>query len=252
MRFASLGSGSRGNGTLLENKNTCLLVDCGFTLKETERRLSRLGRRADDLTAIVVTHEHSDHIKGVLPLARKYGLSVYASNGTAQYDAVANLPGYREVNTHAVFSVGDIDITPVAVPHDAREPCQYVFSDGKRRLGLLTDLGSITPFVCEQYRQCDALILEFNHDCDLLARGPYPPSLKNRVGGDWGHLSNEQAADLLSSVELERLQHIVMAHISEKNNTLALAEAALRRVVASMDTAISADQENGFDWLAIA
>ncbi|MFT5033356.1 MAG: phosphoribosyl 1,2-cyclic phosphodiesterase, partial [Bacteroidia bacterium] len=137
-------------------------------------------------------------------------------------------------------------------PHDAREPCQYVFSNGKRRLGLLTDLGSITPFVSEQYRQCDALVLEFNHDCNLLARGPYPPSLKNRVGGDWGHLSNEQAADLLSTVELERLQHIVMAHISEKNNTVALAEAALRQVVASMDTAISADQEKGFDWLAIA
>ncbi|MFT5603472.1 MAG: phosphoribosyl 1,2-cyclic phosphodiesterase [Paracoccaceae bacterium] len=252
MRFASLGSGSRGNGTLLENKNTCLLVDCGFTVKETERRLRRLGRSADDLSAIVVTHEHSDHIKGVLPLARKYGLPVYASNGTAQYDTMAKLPGYREVNTHAVFSVGDIEITPVAVPHDAREPCQYVFSNGKRRLGLLTDLGSITPFVSEQYRQCDALVLEFNHDCNLLARGPYPPSLKNRVGGDWGHLSNEQAADLLSTVELERLQHIVMAHISEKNNTVALAEAALRQVVASMDTAISADQEKGFDWLAIA
>ncbi|HCS27894.1 MAG TPA: MBL fold metallo-hydrolase [Spongiibacteraceae bacterium] len=252
MRFASLGSGSRGNGTLLENDDTCLLVDCGFTVKETERRLRRLGRAADDLSAILVTHEHSDHIKGVLPLARKYGIPVYASNGTAQYETMAKLPAYREVNTHAAFRVGNIDITPVAVPHDAREPCQYVFADGKRRLGLLTDLGSITPFVSEQYGRCDALVLEFNHDADMLARGPYPPMLKNRVGGNWGHLSNEQAAALLGCVERERLQHIVMAHISEKNNTVALAEAALRQVVESMDTAISADQESGFDWLAIA
>lgn len=252
MRFASLGSGSRGNGTLLENDDTCLLVDCGFTVKETERRLRRLGRTAEDLSAILVTHEHSDHIKGVLPLARKYGIPVYASNGTAQYETMSKLPVYREVNTHAVFRVGNIDITPVAVPHDAREPCQYVFFDGKRRMGLLTDLGSITPFVSEQYRQCDALVLEFNHDEDMLARGPYPPMLKSRVGGNWGHLSNEQAAHLLARVERERLQHIVMAHISEKNNTVALAEAALRRAVESMDTAISADQENGFDWLAIA
>ena len=252
MRFASLGSGSRGNGTLLENNNTCLLIDCGFTVKETERRLGRLGRSDGDLSAILVTHEHSDHIKGVLPLARKYKLPVYASNGTAQYDTMAMLPGYCEVNTHAAFRVGDIEITPVAVPHDAREPCQYVFSDGRRRLGLLTDLGSITPFVSEQYSQCDALVLEFNHDEDMLARGPYPPMLKNRVGGNWGHLSNGQAAQLLASVDRDRLQHIVMAHISEKNNTVALAEAALRRVVDSMDTAISADQENGFDWLAIA
>lgn len=252
MRFASLGSGSRGNGTLLENKNTCLLVDCGFTVKETERRMRRLGRSPEDLSAILVTHEHSDHIKGVLPLARKYGVPVFASHGTAQYDTMVSLPGFREVNTHAVFSVGDITVTPVAVPHDAREPCQYVFADGERRLGLLTDLGSITPFVCEQYSRCDALILEFNHDCDLLARGPYPPMLKNRVGGDWGHLSNEQAADLLANVERERLQHIVMAHISEKNNTVALAEAALRQAVASLDAAISADQEAGFDWLTVS
>ena len=252
MRFASLGSGSRGNGTLLENSNTCLLVDCGFTIKETERRLQRLGRSAQDLSAILVTHEHSDHIKGVLPLARKYGIPVYASNGTAQYDTMLRYPDYCEVNTHATFCVGDIQITPVAVPHDAREPCQYVFADGKRRLGLLTDLGSITPFVCEQYRECDALILEFNHDCDLLARGPYPPMLKNRVGGNWGHLSNEQAAELLTKVEQERLQHIVMAHISEKNNTVELAEAALRQVVSSTEAALSADQEGGFDWLAIA
>lgn len=252
MRFASLGSGSRGNGTLLESEHTCLLVDCGFTLRETERRMARLGRSLDDLDGILVTHEHSDHIKGVVPLARKYGLPVYASHGTAQYEGMSRLAQLHEVNTHGTFQVGDIEISAVAVPHDAREPCQYVFAHRNRRLGLLTDLGSITPFVVDQYRQCDALVLEFNHDSNLLASGPYPPSLKRRVGGDWGHLNNVQAAQLLQAVEHQRLQHIVMAHISEKNNTVELAEEALRQVIASSDAAISADQENGFDWLAIA
>ncbi|WP_372758516.1 MBL fold metallo-hydrolase [Litorivivens sp.] len=252
MRFASLGSGSRGNGTLLESDSTCLLVDCGFTMRETERRMARLGRQVSDLSGILVTHEHSDHIKGVVPLARKYGLPVYATHGTAQYDGMAKLPGLHEVNTHGTFQVGDIEVSAVAVPHDAREPCQYVFSHRNRRFGLLTDLGSITQFVVEQYRNCDALVLEFNHDSDMLAYGPYPPSLKRRVGGDWGHLNNRQAAQLLSQLELSRLQHIVMAHISEKNNTVALAERALGTVLESGDAAISADQESGFDWLAIA
>lgn len=252
MRFASLGSGSRGNGTLLESDTTCVLVDCGFSVRETERRLQRLGRSAEDLSALLVTHEHTDHIRGVLPLARKYGIPVYATHGTAQYDTLLNLPGYREVNTHAAFRVGDIEVTPVAVPHDAREPCQYVFACGQRRLGLLTDLGSVTPYVCEQYRHCDALVLEFNHDTELLARGAYPPMLKRRVGGDWGHLSNVQAAQLLAGIKRERLQHIVMAHISEQNNTAELARAALAQVMTSMDAAVSADQEHGFDWLAIA
>ena len=139
----------------------------------------------------------------------------------------------------------------VAVPHDAREPCQYVFANRDRRLGLLTDLGSITPFVIEQYRDCDALVLEFNHDSDMLAVGPYPPSLKRRVGGDWGHLNNHQAAQLLSMVEQARLQHLVMAHISEKNNTVALAEQALGAVMTRCEAVLSADQEGGFDWLAI-
>ena len=251
MRFASLGSGSRGNGTLVESGDTCLLIDCGFTVKETERRLARLGRSVDDLSAVLVTHEHSDHIKGVGPLARKHALPVYASHGTAQYEGMAGLPDLCEVNTHGTFLVGDIEISAVAVPHDAREPCQYVFANRDRRLGLLTDLGSITPFVIEQYRDCDALVLEFNHDSDMLAVGPYPPSLKRRVGGDWGHLNNHQAAQLLSMVEQARLQHLVMAHISEKNNTVALAEQALGAVMTRCEAVLSADQEGGFDWLAI-
>ncbi|MBB3048062.1 phosphoribosyl 1,2-cyclic phosphodiesterase [Litorivivens lipolytica] len=252
MRFASLGSGSRGNGTLVESNNTCLLIDCGFTIKDTERRLARLGRRVDELNGILVTHEHSDHIKGVGPLARKYNLPVFASHGTALYEGLGNVAVLNEVNTHGTFTVGDIEVSAVAVPHDAREPCQYVFAHRDRRLGLLTDLGSITPFVVEQYRQCDALVLEFNHDIDMLAMGPYPPSLKRRVGGDWGHLNNRQAAQLLSMVEQARLQHVVMAHISEKNNTVALAEAALQTVLERSEAAISADQDGGFDWLAIA
>lgn len=252
MRFASLGSGSRGNGTLVESDNTCLLVDCGFTIKDTERRLARLGRRVDELSGILVTHEHSDHIKGVGPLSRKYNLPVFASHGTALYEGLGNVTELNEVNTHGTFTVGDIEVSAVAVPHDAREPCQYVFAHRDRRLGLLTDLGSITPFVVEQYRQCDALVLEFNHDTDMLATGPYPPSLKRRVGGDWGHLNNRQAAQLLSMVEQARLQHVVMAHISEKNNTVELAEAALQAVLERSEAAISADQDDGFDWLAIA
>ena len=251
MRFASLGSGSRGNGTLVESSDTCLLIDCGFTVKETERRLARLGRCVEDLSAILVTHEHSDHIKGVGPLARKYKVPVYASHGTAQYEGIAGLSALHEVNTHGTFLVGNIEISAVAVPHDAREPCQYVFDHRERRLGLLTDLGSITPFVVEQYRACDALVLEFNHDSDMLAVGPYPSGLKRRVGGDWGHLNNRQAAQLLSMVEQARLQHVVMAHISEKNNTAALAEQALRTVMTSCEAVVSADQEGGFDWLAI-
>lgn len=252
MRFASLGSGSRGNGTLLESGSTCLLVDCGFTMRETERRLARLGRQVSDLSGILVTHEHSDHIKGVVPLARKYAIPVYATHGTAQYDGMAELASLHEVNTHGTFTVGDIEVTAVAVPHDAREPCQYVFGHRNRRLGLLTDLGSVTQFVVEQYRDCDALVLEFNHDTDMLAMGPYPPSLKRRVGGDWGHLNNRQAAQLLSMVEQARLQHVVMAHISEKNNTVALAEAELHTVLERSEAAISADQDEGFDWLAIS
>ena len=141
---------------------------------------------------------------------------------------------------------------PVAVPHDAREPCQFVFSYRKKTFGLLTDLGSITPVVREHYQRCDALLLECNHDVTMLANGPYPYSLKQRVGGDWGHLNNQQAASLLEDAEVARLQHVVIAHLSEKNNTPALARMAIEPMLVNSDALLSADQEAGFDWLDIA
>lgn len=251
MRFASLGSGSRGNATVVESAQALLLVDCGFTIKETERRLDLLGKQPQDITAVLVTHEHSDHIKGVGPFARKYDLPVYSSHGTRQYEGLSKINSLTEIDIRQHFTIKDIEVTPVAVPHDAREPCQFVFRSGSKTLGILTDLGSITPFVTEQYRQCDALMLECNHDPRMLSMGPYPPSLKQRVGGNWGHLSNHQAAGLLRYIELERLQHLVISHISEKNNTEELAREAICEVYGDRESLIFADQKQGVDWLEV-
>lgn len=245
--FASLGSGSRGNATLVRSHNALLLVDNGFTIKETERRLQQLGYSSEQLSAILVTHEHSDHIKGVGPLARKYQLPVYATHGTAQHEGLGKLPRLHDINPHRPFRIEDIDINPVAVPHDAREPCQFVFGHGGTRVGLLTDLGSITPFVVEQYRDCDALMLECNHDPVMLSMGPYPHSLKQRVGSHWGHLSNQQAANLLDQIDNRRLQHLVISHISEMNNTEQLAREAVNTVWGERPLHL-ASQEQGLDW----
>ncbi len=252
MRFASLGSGSKGNATLLETTSSCVLIDCGFTIKETERRMARLGRSPSDLSAIFVTHEHSDHIKGVMPLARKYRLPVYSSFGTAEFNELRRQSYWQPLRLDCLQEIAGLEVTPVVVPHDAREPCQFIFGHRQRRFGLLTDLGSITPHIREYYRDCDALLLECNHDVPMLRVGPYPPSLKQRVGGDWGHLNNEQAASLLESCERQRLQHVVMAHLSEQNNTLELARAAVEPCLQNSQALLGADQEAGFDWLEIA
>lgn len=248
--FASLGSGSRGNATLIRSENALLLIDNGFTIRETERRMQLLGYSVDQLSGILVTHEHSDHIKGVGPLARKYQLPVYTSHGTALHDGLGYLPKLITINPHRSFSIEDISINPVAVPHDAREPCQFVFSCDHKQLGLLTDLGSITPFVIEQYRNCDALMLECNHDPKMLSMGPYPPTLKLRVGGLWGHLSNQQAANFLAEMDIERLQHLVISHISEKNNTEQLAKAAVAAVFGDRPLHL-ATQQHGLGWLQV-
>ncbi|WP_444956731.1 MBL fold metallo-hydrolase [Microbulbifer sp. ZKSA002] len=251
LRFASLGSGSKGNGTVVASGDHFLLVDCGFTIKETERRMARLGMSPADISAIVVTHEHSDHLSGVGPLARRYGLPVYLTPGTFKARDIGKLPELHLIEGHQPFVVADIEVTPVAVPHDAREAAQFVFRCRGSSLGLLTDLGTITPHVEAHFGDCDALVLEANHDPLMLAQGPYPPSLKRRVGGAYGHLSNQQAAGFLQRVGYEQLQHLVVAHISEKNNSLALAKEALAEVTETVESCIFACQQEGFDWLTV-
>ncbi len=251
MRFASLGSGSKGNATLVEYGETCLLIDCGFSAVETQRRLESLGRTATDIDAVLVTHEHGDHIKGVGALARKHDLAIYMTPGTHRRFSSKGSEALELINIHQSFSIGDIEVLPVAVPHDAQEPSQFIFAGGGHTLGMLTDLGSVSSHVASEYRACDALLLECNYDPELLAYGPYPASVKRRVSGGWGHLSNKQAAQYLGSGGFERLKQLVVAHISETNNSLECVEAALQGSVEHIEQIFFARQDSGFDWIEL-
>jgi len=255
MRFACLGSGSEGNALVVEAGDTRILLDCGFGLRETVARLGRFGLAPEDLHAIVVTHEHSDHIGGVARLAAKFGLPVWVSHGTHAF--LANLdqvPGDCHLfDSHSAFAIGALSIQPFPVPHDAREPAQFVFGDGRVRLGVLTDTGCSTPHIQAMLSGCEALVLECNHDPAMLANGPYPPSLKRRVAGNYGHLDNAAAAELLRTLDTGRLQHIIAAHLSRKNNTPQLAREALAEALECEPDWIGiADQDDGFDWRQIA
>lgn len=254
MRFASLGSGSAGNALVVEAGTTRVLLDCGFGLRDTEARLARLGLAAGQLHGVVITHEHDDHAGGAGRLAARHDLPVYLTWGTRRA-LEASLPpdlDLRLIDSHHRFAVGDLWLEPFPVPHDAREPVQFVFSDGDLRLGVLTDAGAGTPHIRERLTRCHALVLECNHDRAMLEGGPYPPSLKRRVGGAFGHLANDAAAQILASLDNSRLRHVVAAHLSRTNNTPELARAAL---AAALDCATEwigvADQDAGFGWLSL-
>ena len=254
MRFASIGSGSEGNGLVVEAGVTRLLLDCGFSIRDATRRLARAGLDPADLTGIIVTHEHSDHTSGVFPFARRFGLPVWLSHGTltALRESEPEIDASVEVKLirgEAQFEIGDLQLFPYTVPHDAREPIQYVMSDGARRLGVLTDAGCSTPHIEEMLSGCEALVLEANHDMDMLRRGSYPPALQSRIASRFGHLDNVTASRLLSAVNHSRLAHVVAAHLSRENNSPALARAAFSSALGCDASWIAvASQDDGFGW----
>ena len=253
MRFACLGSGSKGNAWLIESGSTRVMLDCGFGLAETIRRLGRLDLDASDVTAIVVTHEHSDHVKGVLPFARKFGCPVWLSHGTrVMLDTVGDADACKVIDGLDCFEIGDLSLQPFPVPHDAREPVQYVVSDGATRWALLTDLGHVTSHVAAMLDGCDALALECNHDLAMLRNGNYPRALKTRILGRYGHLDNDAAADLLAGLDKSRLKYVIAAHLSAENNTPGLARSALAGALGCEPEWVGvADQQAGLDWRAI-
>jgi len=257
VRFASLGSGSEGNALLVEAQSgtttTRVLLDCGFSAKEVERRLARRGLGIDSLDAILITHEHGDHIGSALTLARKWSIPLHTSWGTARaVGADDTCIDLRVLWGDEVVAIGDLIVLPYTVPHDAREPLQFVFSDGASRLGVLTDVGTSTSHISSVLSGCDALMLECNHDVQMLAASRYPPSLKARIGGNHGHLNNDAAAEILASLDRSKLNHLVSAHLSQQNNLPELAKAALAAVLGAATTeVVVASQDDGFDWLCV-
>lgn len=255
MRFCSLGSGSAGNATLVEARSgttaSRVLIDCGFSLRELQWRLGRIGMDCDQLDAVFITHEHGDHVGCAVALSRRHGVPLWMSRGTwrAIGQPVLREPLLRFARDGEPIVVGDLHLLPYTVTHDALEPLQLRLSDGARHLGVLTDAGSITPHLLKSLRHCDALLLECNHDRELLAGSNYPASLKLRIGGRLGHLANDTTAQILAASLHDGLRHLVAAHLSERNNTPALARAALAGAGGSSGDIVVADPMTGFGWL---
>ncbi len=282
LRYKNLSSGSTGNATLVEvsgessavsnRKPSRVLVDCGMRLSRLLELLAVADVPPADIDAIFITHEHSDHIGCVTQLASRYSIPVWASSGThaALQDMQLKLRAKQPTHSQLLplisgfealvriasdtcpIEVGDLQLNPFTVPHDAREPLQLTCSDGNVKLGILTDLGHASRHVIDSIAGCNALLLESNHDEEMLSNSKYPAFLKARVGGDFGHLSNAQAAEVLSAVMHDKLRHVSAAHLSQQNNHPSLAQSALADVLGCLPADIfAACPETGTPWMTV-
>ncbi len=260
LRFKNLGSGSTGNASVVEAQcglqTTRMLVDCGLGLKELERRLIQADLCLADLDALFITHEHIDHVGHTKRVASSLGIPVWMSQGT--WLACNGLDwGLSESQINVArdtqpIEIGGLQVTPFTVPHDAREPLQVRFSDGSVSLGILTDLGHASAHVVQQLKGCNALMLETNHDSELLKASGYPQFLKDRISGPFGHLSNDAACELASQLNHVSLNTVLAAHLSERNNSPDIVLSCLSRALGcSEDDLIVAAPDTGSPWLNI-
>lgn len=234
MRFTTIVSGSSGNCTYVGSDNTHILVDAGTSKKRIEEGLSDLGLSLSEISAIFVTHEHVDHIAAIRTIAKKYPIPVYATPGTItgikNSDKKHEIPNdlFIPVAIDKETMIGDLRVNPMAISHDALEPCGYRIFCGDKKVGVATDLGCYTDYTVESLKGCDALLLEANHDVRMLQTGPYPYQLKHRILGDKGHLSNEKSAELLNKLLHDNIKGIFLGHLSKENNLPELAFETVR------------------------
>ena len=247
MRLCSIASGSSGNCIYVGSSSTHLLVDTGISKKRIEEGLHTIGVKGEELSGILVTHEHSDHIQGLGVFSRKYGIPVYATKGTIQgilsYSGLGKVPDglFHEVKADEGFSLGDVEVKPFAISHDAKEPSGYRLEHGGKAVAVATDLGVYTDYTVEHLKNLDAVLLEANHDIHMLEVGAYPYYLKQRVMGDRGHLSNEVSGRLLCDILHDNLRYVVLGHLSKENNYAELAYETVKLEVTMGDNPYKGD-----------
>ncbi len=241
MRICPIASGSSGNCIYVGSDNTHIIVDCGISGKKTVAGINALDLSMDDISAILITHEHSDHIGGVGVLARRYGIPIYTTPLTADAILSSSWVGkidpflFNDVAPDVPFMIGDITINPLKVSHDAVDPVAYRFSSGEKKGAIVTDLGYYNDYIVNGLKGLDVLMIESNHDINMLQVGPYPYPLKQRILSDRGHLSNESAGRLLCEVLHDDMKHIILGHLSHENNLPELAYEAVRAEITVSD-----------------
>lgn len=235
IRVVPLGSGSSGNATLVSFGPRSLLVDAGLSARDLAARLDAVGTAPSKLAAILLSHEHHDHARGVERFANRHRIPVFSTPATLDALNLAPrlLPAWHPFEAGTPFEIDGVRVHPFSVPHDAVDPVAFVLEGAGGRVGVATDLGHATTLVIERLRGCQALLVESNHDDRMLVRGPYPWALKQRIGGRLGHLSNAEAATLLAAAAGDDLQAVILGHLSEKNNTAALARTTAASALAA-------------------
>jgi phosphoribosyl 1,2-cyclic phosphodiesterase len=246
--FASLGSGSEGNSFLIKTDKTIFMVDCGFNYKETENRLSELSLTFSDINHILITHEHEDHMRAIKMIIKKEKIQISCSYGTAKKIGIVD--EVNIINPGDIVVDNDLQVEVVPVPHDAREPCHYVFKKDTLKIGIITDFGSLTPKIIESYSNLNYLVVEANHDANLLMKSSYPTSLKNRIFGKLGHANNDLTFDLISQIKKDKLKKIIFCHLSKQNNQKEIIKHTVKEYFDKFQCEFIS-QENIFNWSEI-
>ncbi len=256
MRISVLASGSAGNSVYIETDSHKILLDAGLSEKKLSARLASIGREAKDLDAVFVTHEHSDHVSGIGPLVRKHNIPLFTTEGTFRKikSQIGRIPAWNPIRSGEPVAIGKMVVEPYATPHDAEESVAFVIRCGNTKIGHATDLGKVTPFVREKLKKSTALLVEANHDINMLEVGPYPWPLKQRIKSDVGHLSNEACGELLADANHDGLRLVVLMHLSDTNNLAELATLTAEQALgerASQIKMVLAQQDRPTELLSV-